>query len=105
MACNVITIFIEGKEVHAVPQGGTAERERALLASTGSLNEAETEELIDALIDQHEPAYIEKISALCCWPANRRAASSTRSSWQPPRWCWRPWDRTISRCPRQNSVS
>jgi hypothetical protein len=64
MACNVVTIFIEGKEVHAVPQGGTSERERALLANTGSLNEAETEELIDALIHQHEPAYIEKISAL-----------------------------------------
>jgi hypothetical protein len=64
MACNVVTIFIEGKEVHAVPQGGTSERERALLANAGSLNEAETEELIDALIHQHEPAYIEKISAL-----------------------------------------
>ena len=64
MACNVVTIFIEGKEVHAVPQGGTSERERALLANTGPLNEAETEELIDALIHQHEPAYIEKISAL-----------------------------------------
>src|SRR5437667_7350893 len=64
MACNVVTIFIEGKEVHAVPQGGTTERERALLANTGSLNEAETEELIDALIHQHEPAYIERISAL-----------------------------------------
>jgi hypothetical protein len=64
MACNVVTIFIEGKEVHAVPQGGTTERERTLLANTGSLNGAETEELIDALIHQHEPAYIEKISAL-----------------------------------------
>jgi hypothetical protein len=64
MACNVVTIFIEGKEVHAVPQGGTTERERALLANTGSLDEAETEELIDSLIHQHEPAYIEKISAL-----------------------------------------
>ena len=48
MACNVVTIFIEGKEVHAVPQGGTTERERALLANTGALNEIETEELIDA---------------------------------------------------------
>jgi hypothetical protein len=64
MACNVVTIFIEGKEVHAVPQGGTSERERALLANAGSLNEAESEELIDALIHQHEPAYIERISAL-----------------------------------------
>jgi hypothetical protein len=64
MACNVVTIFIEGKEVHAVPQGGTTARESALLANTGTLNEAESEELIDALIHQHEPAYIEKISAL-----------------------------------------
>ncbi|MGA7864733.1 MAG: hypothetical protein WCA23_12225, partial [Stellaceae bacterium] len=64
MACNVVTIFLEDKEVHAVPQGGTTERERALLANTGTLNEAETEELIGALIHQHEPAYIEKISAL-----------------------------------------
>jgi hypothetical protein len=64
MACNVVTMFIEGKEVHAVPQGGTSECERALLANTGAVNEAESEELIDALIHQHEPAYIEKISAL-----------------------------------------
>jgi hypothetical protein len=64
MACNVITIFIEGKEVHAVPQSGTTERERALLANTGSLTDAESEELIDALIREHEPAYIERISEL-----------------------------------------
>jgi hypothetical protein len=64
MACNVVTIFIEGKEVHAVPQGGTTERERAVLSNTGSLTESETEELIDALIRQHEPAYIERISGL-----------------------------------------
>jgi hypothetical protein len=64
MACNVVTIFIEGKEVHAVPQGGTTERERESLSNTGTVTEAETGELIDALIRQHEPAYIEKISAL-----------------------------------------
>ena len=64
MACNVVTIFIEDNEVHAVPHSGTTERERALLANTGILSEAETEELIAALIRQHEPAYIEKISAL-----------------------------------------
>jgi hypothetical protein len=72
MACNVVTIFIEGKEVHAVPQGGTTERERALLANSGSLNETDVEELIDALIRQHEPAYIEKISALLLAGASPR---------------------------------
>jgi hypothetical protein len=64
MACNVVTMFIEGAEVHAVPQNGTTERERALLSNTGPLGEADTTELIDALIRQHEPAYIEKISQL-----------------------------------------
>jgi hypothetical protein len=64
MACNVVTMFIEGAEVHAVPQSGTTERERALLANTGPLADADSEELIDALIRQHEPAYIEKISKL-----------------------------------------
>ncbi len=64
MACNVVTIFIEGAEVHAVPQSGTTERERAVLANTGPLSEADTAALVDALIRQHEPAYIQKISAL-----------------------------------------
>jgi hypothetical protein len=64
MACNVVTIFIDGAEVHAVPQSGTTERERALLANTGMLSEDDTEALVEALIRQHEPAYIEKISSL-----------------------------------------
>ncbi len=97
MACNIVTMFIEGAEVHAVPQGGTTERERALLTNTGDLSAGETDELVDALIRQHEPAYIEKISA-CCSPALRRGASSMRSSWRPDRWCSRPTARTPSRC-------
>jgi hypothetical protein len=64
MACNVVTIFIEGAEVHAVPQRGTTDRERALLANTGDLGEADADALVEALIREHEPAYIEKISAL-----------------------------------------
>jgi hypothetical protein len=64
MACNAVTMFIEGAEVHAVPQGGTSPRERELLGNTGPLDEVETAELVDALIRQHEPAYIEKISRL-----------------------------------------
>jgi hypothetical protein len=64
MACNVVTMFIESAEVHAVPQAGTSPRERELLGNTGPLGEAETTELVDSLIRQHEPAYIEKISRL-----------------------------------------
>jgi len=72
MACNVVTIFIEGKEVHAVPQSGTTERERALLANTGTPSETDVEELNDALIREHEPAYIERISALLLAGASPR---------------------------------
>jgi hypothetical protein len=64
MACNVVTMFLDGAEVHAVPQSGTTEKERALLGNTGPLGEADTNELIEALIREHEPAYIEKISQL-----------------------------------------
>lgn len=64
MACNVVTMFLEEAEVHAVPQGGTTERERMLLTNTGALGDTDTDELVDALIRQHEPAYIEKISKL-----------------------------------------
>ena len=65
MACNVVTMFLEGAEVHAVPQGGTTERESARCSTnTGALGETDADELVDALIRQHEPAYIEKISKL-----------------------------------------
>jgi hypothetical protein len=64
MACNVVTMFIEGAEVHAVPYGGTGERERALLGNTGPIGKTDTDELVDTLIRQHEPAYIKKISDL-----------------------------------------
>ena len=64
MACNVVTMFLEKAEVHAVPYSGATERERALLRNTGPLGETDSAELVDALIREHEPAYIEKISDL-----------------------------------------
>jgi hypothetical protein len=64
MASNVVTVFLDGAEIHAVPRRGTSERERALLANAAPLDQRETEALIEALIRAHEPVYIEKISAL-----------------------------------------
>ncbi|MEJ0015877.1 MAG: hypothetical protein WDN25_04820 [Acetobacteraceae bacterium] len=64
MACNVVTIFLEGQTVSAIPYRGTTERERALLGNTQPLSEAETATLLDALLYQHEPAYIRTISEL-----------------------------------------
>ncbi len=64
MACNAVKMFIDGEALHAVPYGGASARETALLANTEKLNQQEAADLIDALIRQPEPAYIEKLSAL-----------------------------------------
>lgn len=64
MACNAVKMFIEGKVLHAVPYGGVSDRELATLSNTGTLDQAEQEDLIDALIRQPEPAYIERLSTL-----------------------------------------
>src|SRR6266404_5853870 len=64
LACNAITAFIEGAPISAIPYSGTTSRERAILENTGRLSEAESAELIEILIRQPEPAYLERISAL-----------------------------------------
>jgi len=64
MACNAVKMFIEGKVLHAVPYSGVSERELAMLGNTGTIDHAEQEELIDALLRQPEPAYVERLSAL-----------------------------------------
>ncbi len=64
MACNAVTLFIEGHSLHAVPYSGTTERERQLFANTGSLDQQEVAELIDVVIRQPEPAYVEHLAKL-----------------------------------------
>ncbi len=64
MACNAITVFIEGTHISAIPYSGTTARERALLDNTGRLSAEEAADLIEILVHQPEPAYIERLSAL-----------------------------------------
>jgi hypothetical protein len=65
VACNAITIYIEGQALHAVPYGGTTERERAILADNKApLDAKETEALIEVILRQPEPAYAEHLTAL-----------------------------------------
>lgn len=64
MACNAITVYIEGAPLHAIPYSGTTTRERALLSNTGSLTETESDEIVEMLLHGHEPSYVERISAL-----------------------------------------
>jgi hypothetical protein len=64
MACNAITVYIEGERISAIPYSGTTAGERQLLANTGNLNASESAELIDILLHQSEPANVERVSAL-----------------------------------------
>jgi hypothetical protein len=64
MACNAVTVFIEGAPVSAIPYSGTTSRERAMLDNSERLSAQEADELIDILIHQPEPGYIERISTL-----------------------------------------
>ena len=64
MACNAITVYIEGAHISAIPYSGTTPRERALLSNTGALTETEGAELTEILLHEPEPAYVERISAL-----------------------------------------
>jgi hypothetical protein len=65
LACNAITINLEGQSLHAVPYGGTTEQERAILANNkGTLDAAETEALIEAILHQPEPGFLVALTAL-----------------------------------------
>ena len=58
MACNAMTGLIQGDRISAIPYSGTYDSERAILANDQPLNPAESEALVDALINQPEPAYL-----------------------------------------------
>jgi len=64
MASNAVQTYLEGQPLHAVPYSGTTERERAMLRNTEPLSPAEAAELIEVVLRQHEPAYLERLSAL-----------------------------------------
>jgi hypothetical protein len=64
MACNAVTVYLDGQTLHAVPYSGTSERERAMLNNTAPLDADEAAGLIDAILNAHEPVWIERLSAL-----------------------------------------
>jgi hypothetical protein len=64
MACNAVTVFIEGQTLSAIPYAGTTERERALLANTAPLSAEEGEALLTAVLEQPEPDYLRALSDL-----------------------------------------
>src|SRR5579863_3739498 len=64
MACNAITMFVEGQAVHAIPYRGTTERERELLDNAGPLGEAAGAAFIETVIRAPEPLYVEALTKL-----------------------------------------
>lgn len=72
MACNAVKMFIDGEALHAVPYAGASERERELLGNTRALTQAEANELIDVVIRQPEPAYVQHLAQLLLAGASPR---------------------------------
>src|SRR5207302_851816 len=64
MACNCITHYLEKQKIAAVPYAGTTAKELALLANSEPLTAPESEALLDAVLNQPEPAYLEHLSRL-----------------------------------------
>ncbi len=64
MASNAVKMLIEGETLHAVPYRGASEQEAALLRNTGTLSAEEEEALIEVLLRQPEPAFLQHLAAL-----------------------------------------
>ena len=64
MASNAVKIHIDGESLHAVPYRGASEREAALLLNTGTLSAEEERALIDVVLRQPEPAFLEHLAKL-----------------------------------------
>jgi hypothetical protein len=64
MACNSITHYLEQQKISAVPYAGTTARELALLENSAPLSASEAEDLLEVVLHQHEPAYLEHLSGL-----------------------------------------
>jgi hypothetical protein len=66
VACNAVTVYLDGQTLHAVPYGGATEQERSLLANDKKvpLDKLETEALIESVVRQPEPAYLMHVTQL-----------------------------------------
>ena len=64
MACNTVKQEIEGVALHAVPYGGVAEAELAMLHNAAPLSDAEETALIRALLEDHSPADLDAVTRL-----------------------------------------
>jgi len=64
MACNTVKSEIEGVELYAVPYGGVAEAELAMLRNTAPLSGEDQFSLLRALLHEQSPANIDCVTTL-----------------------------------------
>ncbi|MFM9939604.1 MAG: hypothetical protein ACKVP7_08920 [Hyphomicrobiaceae bacterium] len=64
MACNCITHYIEKQKISAIPYGGATSKEAEILRQTKPLSKDEAEAFLDVVLNGHEPAFQEALSAL-----------------------------------------
>ena len=64
MACNTVKSDIEGVDLHAVPYGGVAEAELAVLRNAAPLSAEDEFTLLRALLHEHSPVNIDCVTAL-----------------------------------------
>src|SRR6516165_7286396 len=64
MACNTVKEEIEGVELHAVPYGGVAEAELAMLRNTEPVTAEDEFALLRALLHEHSPANLDAITQM-----------------------------------------
>ena len=64
-ASNAVMVYLVGQTLHAVPYGGATELERAILANNKApLTKPESDALLDVILHQPEPGYLEQVTAL-----------------------------------------
>jgi hypothetical protein len=65
MACNAVTVYLLGETLHAVPYGGASALECTLLVSNKTpLTKADSDALVEVVLRQPEPAFLQKITEL-----------------------------------------
>ncbi len=64
MACNATQTYLDGTALHAVPYSGTTETEQRMLRQRVPLTAAEVDAVVDVVLRQPEPAYLDHITAL-----------------------------------------
>ena len=77
MACNAVKVHIQGETLRAVPYAGVSAEEHEMLGNAEPLNRYQSEALIEVIIREPEPAFIEHLAGLLKAGASPRSIVDT----------------------------